>query len=45
MNEYGIINKNTLENDVVYGYNFANACERNGLNPAEWTILWLEYVD
>ena len=45
MYEYGIYNRKTLENEIIYGHNFTNACERNGLNPTEWAMLWCEYVD
>ena len=45
MLEYGIFNLHTDEEKVIYGYNFENACNRAGLNPDDWDIIYREYID
>ena len=45
MYEYEIINKTTNEERWICGYSFKNACDRKGLEPADWTIIYSEYID
>ena len=45
MYEFGIYNITTCENEVVFGYNFADACRRAKLNPQEWKVEYMEYID
>lgn len=45
MYEYGIYNIHTDEEEIIFGYNFADACRRAKLNTDEWEILYREYVD
>ena len=43
--EYGIYNRVTDEEDVIFGYDFLNACIRRGINPDEWEIIYRDYAD
>ena len=43
MFEFGIFNGNTAE--VIYGYNFADACKRHNLNPTDWAVEYMEFID
>ena len=45
MYEFGIYNKKTNEREVIFGYNYANACAGAKIEPAEWTVDYVEYVD
>lgn len=45
MYEYELINKNTKEKTIVYGYNDNNVFTRNNLNKDEWTIIIKDYID
>lgn len=45
MYEYLIENRFTEHQDVIYGYNEADAFRRANLNRAEWWIWHSEYVD
>lgn len=43
MLEYGIYNG--IITEVIYGYNFIDACKRHNLNPAEWEVEYIEFID
>lgn len=45
MKEYGIINTNTNEINVMFGRNPMDAYERSGLNASEWVIDYVDYID
>ena len=49
MYEYTLINLNTNEEVIKYGYsdgnNHNNVFIRNGLNRSEWKILVIDYID
>ena len=45
MKEFGIINVNNNERNVIFGRNSADAFRRAKLNPNEWFIDWVEYID
>lgn len=45
MYEFGILNINTQEERIIFGYNGIDAFRRNGLDAAEWKVLYSEYVD
>lgn len=45
MYEFGILNINTQEERIIFGYNGIDAFRRSGLDAAEWKILYSEYVD
>lgn len=45
MKEFHITNIHTKEENIIFGYNPADAFRRAKLNLNEWTIDWIEYVD
>ena len=45
MYEYRIVNKNTNEEDTIFGYTYADACKRCKVNPNEMLVIDCEYVD
>lgn len=45
MYEYGITNKKTNENEIIFGRTLADAYRRAKLNPEEWTMWYREYID
>ena len=45
MKEFGIININNDERNVIFGRNPADAFRRAKLNINEWIIDWVEYID
>lgn len=45
MYEFGILNINTQEERIIFGYNGIDAFRRSGLDVAEWKVLYSEYVD
>lgn len=45
MYEFGILNINTQEERIIFGYNGIDAFRRYNLNAAEWKVLYSEYVD
>ena len=45
MYEVIIQNRNTLKIDIIYGRNAKNAFERSKLNPHEWDVLNVDYID
>jgi hypothetical protein len=45
MKEIGIINVNNNERNVIFGRNPADAFRKAKLNPNEWIIDWVEYID
>lgn len=45
MFEYEIRNKESGEVDLIYGYTYAKALEKCGLNPNEWEKVFEVYVD
>ena len=45
MYEYTIENRQTLEMDIIFGYNVKDAFKRANLLPFEWNVLGAEYVD
>lgn len=45
MYEFTIYNKNINERDIIFGYDFANACKRAKLNPEDCELEGVEYVD
>lgn len=45
MTEYGISNIHTNEENIIFGYSFADACRRAKLNVDNWEIIYSEYID
>ena len=45
MLEFGILNINTQEERIIFGYNGIDAFRRYNLDTAEWRVLYSEYVD
>ena len=45
MYEFTMINKVTGENNIEFGYNEKDMWRRSGLNPEEWNIILVDYVD
>lgn len=45
MKEIAIINIITKEREIIFGRNAADAFRRAKLNPNEWIIDWVEYID
>jgi hypothetical protein len=45
MYEYRIINKNTNEENVIFGHTYADACKRWKVDPNEVLVIDCEYVD
>lgn len=45
MIEFGIRNIHTEEENIIFGYNVADAYERSGLNANEWVIDYVDYID
>lgn len=45
MLEFGILNINTQEERIIFGYNEIDAFRRYDLDAAEWKVLYSEYVD
>lgn len=43
--EYEIINNKTGARDFIWGYSKSDAWERSKLNPAEWTIIFEDFID
>ena len=39
MFEFGILNINTQEERIIFGYNGIDAFHRSGLDAAEWKVL------
>jgi hypothetical protein len=45
MYEYIIENIHTAELTSIFGYSAKRAFERAKLNPAEWIVLFADYID
>lgn len=45
MIEFGIVNIHTNENDIMFGYNVADAYKRHGRDMNEWYITYCEFID
>ena len=45
MNEYTVLNKNTNEQNIFFGYTFKDACKRSKVNGNDYIILDIEYID
>jgi hypothetical protein len=45
MFEFGIVNVKTGEENVMFGYNIADAYRRAKLDMNEWHITYCEYID
>jgi hypothetical protein len=45
MYEFRITRLSTGEDSFIYGYDMTHAFKRAGLNPAEWVVYDMEYVD
>lgn len=45
MYEYRIINKNTNEENVIFGRTYIDACKRWKVDPNEMLVIDCEYVD
>lgn len=45
MIEYEVINRTTNEERWMCGYSLKDACERKGLDPADWIVTYSEYID
>lgn len=43
--EFDIVNKNTNESKIMFGYNEADAFSRSGYNPNEYNVVGRTYVD
>ena len=45
MKEFGIININTNEERIIFGYNVNDAYRRAKVNAIQWTIVYVDYID
>jgi hypothetical protein len=45
MYEFEICHVVTGDIELMYGYNSADAFRRKNYNPAEWDIIYKEYID
>ena len=45
MIEFGILNINTQEERIIFGYNGIDAFRRYNLDAAGWKVLYSEYVN
>ena len=46
MLEFEIMNKNTEERTIIFGYSLSNAFKRNPqINPKDWICILTTYVD
>lgn len=45
MYEYDVVNNETGEEDIIFGYSFTDACKRNNYNPQEWEKRTENYID
>ena len=45
MYEFTMINKVTGANNIEFGRNENDMWRRSGLNPEEWNIILVDYVD
>lgn len=45
MLEYGVYNLHTDAEMIIYGYSFADACKRAKLNPGDYQIIYMDYID
>ena len=45
MYEYRIENKVTGKDGYIFGYCYEDACKRAGLNPDDYEIISLDYID
>ena len=45
MYEYRTYNTKTKEEKILFGHTFENACKRADVNPAEYVVVDMEYVD
>ena len=44
--EFGIMNMQTKEESIIFGYSLSDAFNRHpSLNPEEWTCWYQEYID
>lgn len=43
--EFEIVNKNTDETKIIFGYTLSDAYRRYKLNPEEWILVLRTYVD
>ena len=44
--DFDIVNKNTQENKIIFGYSLSDAFKRSpSLNSDEWECVGHEYVD
>ena len=43
--EFDIVNKNTKESRIMFGYNEADAFRRSGYDPNEYSVVGRTYVD
>lgn len=45
MFEFGILNINTQEEKIIFGYNGIDTFRRYNLDAAGWQVLYSEYID
>jgi hypothetical protein len=45
MYEYHIINRATEETNIIFGYDYNDACKRNRIDPKDWFVQIAEYID
>jgi hypothetical protein len=45
MYEYTIVHRNTNATEIIFGYNYADACRRCKVDPTLYDVIDYEYVD
>ena len=45
MYEFTLENRKTAELHIIFGRDIQKAMEKAKLNPAEWTVLFADYID
>lgn len=45
MYELNLTHKTTGERNTIYGYSLTDAFNRSHLNPADWHVDFIDYID
>lgn len=45
MREFTIIHKTTNVQKIIFGYWYEDACSRSKLNPNDWEVILVDFID
>lgn len=45
MYEYHIIHRENQQIEIIFGYDYADACRRHHIDPKDWFVQIAEYID